>query len=324
MKKKLNRNSKDLDLNELFIFLWDGKIKILLTVLISIMIGISYNQQNQEVNSYDFSLDIKPTKKSEFIKFVPINSLLEEINEEIAYLRFEEELLDYEELIFVLKKNNYIKEVLSQIPKKDHEVELHSFAKLFIFKPEEAADGTFNEFNSLRFNWHDLDEGKEILADLLNLTLINVHKSIFQDLSFLFEIRKNKKFEKDTNRIIFLTEQRSIAYELNLAYLSESSASFNNFSPSYYLRGFKAIDKEIAIIQNRDYRDLINLEKEINSLEDMDINWVDYNLFLLEIRTKNTSKKNSLFTMAILGLVIGVLFVFISNARLASKKNLIK
>jgi LPS O-antigen subunit length determinant protein (WzzB/FepE family) len=321
MKKKLNINSKDsdLDLNELFIFFWDGKIKILLTILISIIIGIVYNHQNQEISSYDFSLDIKPSKKSEFIKFIPINSLLDDIDEETVYLRFEEEFLDYVELISVLKKNNYIKEKLSQIPKKDQELMLHSLAKSFILKPEKS-NGVLNDFKTLRFNWHDLDEGKEILADALNITLINLRKSIFEQLYFFLEIKKNKRLENDLSRIIFLNEQRSIAYELNLAYMSEEASAFYNLSSSYYLQGFKAIDKEIAIINDRKYKDLANLRKKVGNLENMNINLVDYNLFLLEIVTKNTSKKKSFSIMAIFGLIIGMLFVFISNARRSSKK----
>lgn len=327
MKKKLNKNIINLDLNELFIFFWDGKIKILLTILISIIIGIVYNHQNQEPSSYDFSLDIKPSKKSEFIKFINVNSTLKvpspfkDINAETVFLRFEDEFLDYVELISVLKKNNYIKEKLSQIPKKDQELKLHSLAKLFTLKSNKS-NSVSNDFKTLRFNWHDFDEGKEILADVLNMTSINLHKSIFEQLFFFIELKKNKRLENDIKRINFLNEQRLIAYDLNLAYMSEAAmaTSFYNLSSSYYLHGFKAIDKEIALITNREYKDLINLEKELNNLENMKINWVDYNLFLLQIEIKDTSKKRSLFIMAILGLIIGILFVIISNTRLPSKK----
>ena len=331
MNKKSNKNIIEFDLNKLFNFFWDGKIIILLTILISIMIGIGVNYNTQLPVSYNISLDVKPSKKLEFIKFVPINKYLTEIDHASFYGRFESEFLDYEELISILKKNAYVKERLSQAPIKNNQKILYAIAKKFTYEAEitEVYENTKNDYNSLKFEWHDIDEATQMLIEVMDLTIENVKKSFFDEWDFLYQLRKDEILAGDSKRITFLKEQSAIAKELNLTdnaasifNLSESSVSFNNnFSSfAYYLRGYKAIEKEISLIANREYRELSNLEKEIDNLKNSDINWIDYNLFLLDVETINSSKNNNLFTMAILGLIIGVLFVFISNARRTSKK----
>ena len=320
MNKKSKKNIITFDLSKLLKFFWDGKIKILLTILISIMIGIGTNQYNQSPVSYNISLDIKPSKKLEFIKFMPVSKYFTEIDHNSFYERFGSEF------------HAYVKERLSQAPIKNHQKILYAFARKFTFKAEitDPYNNTTKGYNSLKFKWHDADEATMILIELLDLTIKNVKKSFFDEWDFLYQLRKDGILATDSERITFLKEQSAIAKELDLTdnaasifNLSESSVSFNNnFSSfAYYLRGYKAIEKEISLIANREYRELINLEKEINNLKNSEINWIDYNLFLLDIETINSSKNNNLIIMAILGLIIGVLFVFISNARLALKNN---
>ena len=106
MQKKSNTKSRELELYELLKILWDGKIKILIVVLILVATSAGLDLRNEESTSYRISLDIKPSKRSEFIRFIPVNALIEKTNEKTAYKRFEEEFLDYEELITVLKKNS--------------------------------------------------------------------------------------------------------------------------------------------------------------------------------------------------------------------------
>ena len=38
--------------------------------------------------------------------------------------------------------------------------------------------------NYLIFKWHNIDEAKDILQDTINLTLINLEKSIYEELEF--------------------------------------------------------------------------------------------------------------------------------------------
>ena len=79
------------------------------------------------------------------------------------------------------------------------------------------------------------------------------------------------------------------------------------------MRGYRAIDREIELIQNRDYQNLKFIEQEINEFKNSDIKFVDYNAYLIETKSlKNT--KLILIISIILGLIIGVFYVLISNA----------
>ena len=107
-----------------------------------------------------------------------------------------------------------------------------------------------------------------------------------------------------------MSEQSLIAKELDI-----SDKGLNLDNPYYsetYLRGYKAIDKEIEIIKNRNYPYLDFIEREINSLINEKIDWIDYNVNLINIKTLKNTKFN-LLTSILLGLIFGVLYVLISN-----------
>jgi hypothetical protein len=58
-----------------------------------------------------------------------------------------------------------------------------------------------------------------------------------------------------------------------LTYLNPSvSLNINTADIAYYLRGYKAIDKEIELIENRDYQNLKFIEQEINDLKIQKLN----------------------------------------------------
>jgi len=81
---------------------------------------------------------------------------------------------------------------------------------------------------------------------------------------------------------------------------------------AYYLRGYKAIDKEIELVQKRDYQNLKLLEQELNKFKNSEISFVNYNIYLIETKSvKNT--KLILIISILLGLIAGVLYVLISN-----------
>ena len=161
----------------------------------------------------------------------------------------------------------------------------------------------------------------------------------------MLEVKKNELFVRDSKRIQFLLEQSLIAKELNLSDNQQSkhqSLSFNtdkvegiplgtskekgqyNVSlnvntndVSYYLRGYKAIDKEINIIKNREHIQLSNTTNKVETLKESNINWINYNIFLLDsVPIKQTFKKTTipLHLGIVFGLIIGVFYVFISNA----------
>jgi len=135
-------------------------------------------------------------------------------------------------------------------------------------------------------------------------------------------INKNLKINKDVKRLEYLLEQSKIAKELDLKEnqvdsinLSQTNVSLNinNNDVAYYLRGSKAIDKEISLIRNRKYVSFLDIEKLINSIKDNKIKWVDYNIYLAESKPIKDSKLLLMISI-VSGLIIGVFYVLISHA----------
>ena len=177
------------------------------------------------------------------------------------------------------------------------------------------------------FRWHDREELDYILRQTLELTLTNFKKSIFNEMDLLFNIKKNSIINDDLKRIDYLVEQSSIARELNISENQIDSVdlpksnnvmfNINSNDLAYYLRGFKVIDKEISLIKSRNYNDLISMEKEIQDLKKVDIEWIDYNIFLIE--TTSTNNKIYIIASVLLGLIVGTLYILIPSMFLSKK-----
>jgi hypothetical protein len=105
--------------------------------------------------------------------------------------------------------------------------------------------------------------------------------------------------------------------------LSEVQTSFNFNSGAtspYYLRGYKAIDMEISVIENRSYPQLAEIEQKIELLKKKDVRWVDYNIFLLDVKLNNYNKTFSKAVVILFSLLIAVFYALISN-RIKSYKD---
>lgn len=356
MKKKSLNSENEIDLIELTKTIWDGKIKIVLIIIVSLITLYGYNQlqpkPKPKSNLYSNSLTIKPTNNSEFYKLLPMYNSLElnntmsmesrRIDNVMILNDFVRELLDFEELIYVLKNNKSILKKIAKLPEDEQTKKLYDYTRLFtIAQPKEELGQKLNNY-VISFVWENPDECKEILDQTIKLAISNLEKSIFMGLSDMLEVKKNKIVEEDSKRIEFLLEQSSIAKELNLPNKDRSSAfnsaniegispddyksngqynlslNFNTNDASYYLRGYKAIDKEINIIKNRDHIELNNIKNKIDILRESNIEWISYNIFLLDstLITKQTINKTTipLYLGIVFGLIIGVFYVYISNA----------
>ena len=316
MKKKSPLyNDDEIDLIALFKIIWKGKIKILLITIISFLIGFGYSTQIP-IN-YVSSLPIKKSHNSEYNKFVYLENLIKlnrgyqinqtnQLNEEILN-RFIGELKDYEEFLFILKNNIKVRENFENLPIEDQEKKLFSYANLLnIIEPKINEIGINNIHLKLNFTWKDPDEAKDILRDTLNLTLNNLEKSIYEELEQSLKLKKEVTFNKDRERINYLQEQSSIARELNI----KDNEMFK--SGPYYVRGYQAIDKEIDLIKNRDYKNFKFFEQEINSFKKEKIQWINYNIYLIETKSlKNTTP--ILIKSVLLGFILSILYVFFSN-----------
>ena len=318
----------EIDLINLLKIIWDDKIKILIFAIISFLIGFGYSYQIPK--NYLNSLVIKKSDNNEFKKLVYIEKFLKTKNENILITqteqknqsilnRFVNELMDYEELAINLENIKKVRKNIAKLPIENQEKKLFQYAKSLEIVKLAKEDETNYIIN---FKWENIDEAKEILKNTINLTLKNLEKSIYEELEQSIEFEKKIIKNRDETRLKYLLEQSSIAKELNIlnnqidnVNLSQSnvSLSINTSDIAYYLRGFKAIDKEIELIKNRDYQNFKFIEQEIAYLkEKKDTRWVDYNIYSLEIKSlKNT--KQIIIISILLGLIVGIIFVLISN-----------
>ena len=339
---KINLIKNDeINLISLFKIIYISKLKILLITIISFLIGYGYSSQLP--NSYLNSLVISLNDNAKFHRLNFIYLLLEddqnnmdnltyqsrieynrttELNSQnqinkIILNRYINELKDYEELLFNIKNSKIYRENISKLPTKNQEKELFKYAKkLKIVEPKKN-----NTNYELNFEWNNAREAKEILKNTLNLTLNNLEKSIFEEIELKFNLKKKLIQTYDMVRIEYLKEQSSIAKELDISdnkstiigsYQSNMSLDFNIFEIAYYLRGYKAIDKEIELIKKRDNQELKLIEQEINLLKKDNNNWINYNINLIDVTSKKNNKLIFLISI-LLGIIVGVLYSLVHN-----------
>ena len=158
------------------------------------------------------------------------------------------------------------------------------------------------------------------------LTLNNLEKSIFAEVEKSLLLKKKQIQIKDLEKIEFLLEQSSIAKEFDIVENKDASRLFKFDSLSkineflipptkiheylvpYYLRGYKVIEKEIDILKNRKHSTFEFIEKEIAFLKEFEINWVDYDINLLNTKQFKDSKLDLLIS-TLCGLFIAIFYV---------------
>ena len=278
-KKTLIYRNNEIDLGEIFKILWNLKIKIALIALISFVIIIGYdNSKPEEPNVFKNTLTIKSAKENEFFilkslqnEIVNVNkfkkdtlreNLTDVTNYNVKVLhRFIEELLDYQELLSVLKKNENIKKDISQLSEYDKQQKLYGYTKLFTV--EKSPSETQNHEYTLRFTWQgDQRESIDILDQVLKLASMNLRASILKELEDNYKNEKEFLVNRDLRRIKYLLDQSELAKKLGIIssvnkYNTELSTNLdyseNNLAIPYYLRGSDAIDMEIDLFKNRKY-----------------------------------------------------------------------
>lgn len=305
----------EIDLIAVSKIIWSGKIKIILITIFSYLIALGYSTQIPL--NYVTSLTITKSHNSEFNKLVYLANSIKSnrgyqtnqtntLNEEILN-RFINELKDYEEFLFIIKNKKKVSENLSI---EDQKKKLFKYVySLQIAEPKIDETGINMTNLKLNLTWKDPDEAKNILRDTLNLTLKNLEKLIYEELEQSLKLEKGITLNRDIDRINYLKEQSSIARELDI-----KDNKINNPSGvgPYYVRGYQAIDKEIDLIKKREYKNFKFLEQEINSLKKKKIQWVNYNIYLINTKSlKNT--KSILIKSVLLGFILSILYVFISN-----------
>ena len=336
-----NNNSEHIDLFDVFATIWNGKFRIILITLTSFMIAFVYDYQKP--NSYEVSIDLKESKPGEFIKFLTINKFITDLekqktldpkvtqvnlqtkyDEKTMFNSFLDEFLDYEELISVLENQETISKQISRLDENEKDNQLYKHAKRFkieqIIEKNKLDDQ--KDRITLTFIWHDKDEALEILDKTFKIVLSNLKVAVFTEIDEFLSIKNFIDKNNDLSRIDRLLEESEIAKELNIAdsrmesvNLSKSDVSFNinTVGSAYYLRGYKAIDKEITLIKNRKYAETTTLKNKLEEIKNTNIKLIDYNLYLTNIVELKDSEKIWSFSIFI-GLIIGIFYTLILNS----------
>jgi len=349
MKKK-DYNNEELDLVDLFIIIWNEKLKIFIISILVILIGFSletYNyKKKSDVNNqelFEFSLKINPANNLEFFQFISfINAmsmdsdnkktllikLTNNFNKEEIFERFSRELMDYEEIVNVLDGNTDFSKNIKNLSEREKQIELYKYANLLTIEINELPQDKFSHY--INFKWHNKDQGTKILIDTINLTLNKLEETIFKELDEYFKLNKKLVAGKDLQRIDFLVSQREIAKELNIQKNQIDSYNFYQFNSNeditltpYYLVGYEAIDKEIETLKKRNYEQFNLIEKMYEKIKNSNDNeWVKYNLLMLSTKNlsvKQSEKKPINIALIVFALLIAIIYVLVSN-RIKSKR----
>ena len=376
----------EIDLFELFQTIWEGKWKIILTTFIAAVMGVVFVtvkpnsfEVSTTIHSGKQSVFLKYTSLNDLLKNEGMLYQLETnpngyiFDDASIFKMFIAEFNDYEEMVDAVGSSEFVQKSIKDLDDNNKQRALIGFAKAFELKAPSN-----NEKNStLSFVWHDATEGAKLLNDAIRQTLSNTKNiSVFSvnELADAIDIRnkrnleklRNKlslieknQFEQDRKRVQFLLEQSAIAKELGIETnrldanaLSQSSQnaislSVNSNEVPFYLRGFKAIDKEIAMIESRSdeqrlliadgytqtKEEIVSLEADLSSsqlrnasvaiVNDNPNDWVQFNLEIANVK----SQKKSMLIVAlsvVLGGFIGAAYVLIMNAIKTRKEQLAK
>ena len=191
MKKNFTKYNDEINLIEAFSILWKAKIKIFLITIIFFLFGfLNYHYSK---NIFISSLQINPSKNTEFVNFLMIDKLLgldlkskdEENSLNKVFLeKFYRELIDYEEFLTILKNNNSIKEKISNLSSNDQNEILFTYVNNFQVIKEE---------NNIIVNltWDKENEIIPILHDTILLAKKKLELSIYKDYEELLLAAKN-------------------------------------------------------------------------------------------------------------------------------------
>ena len=384
---EMNQSQDDeIDLFQLFQTLWDGKWKIISTTFIAVVIVYlwcvltpNYFEVSTPIKSGKQSVFLKYASLNQLLKS---NQFSFSIGENSMFEKFIVEFNDYDEMIDAVSTSELVQKSIKDLDDENKQKALIAFAKSFLLKTPSNKEENW----ILSFEWHDTFEGKRLLNNAINKTLSNIRNDTVSNINTLITVIDNrnsnqiellrqrlkviesKQIALNAKRIQFLKEHSAIAKELgiarntldnNLLFQSQNgrvsleseknkvSISSNSDDVPYYLRGYKPIDKEIALINSRSKKQnllrsleyietkakITSLETDISSfqlrnatkmlLTENPNNLIEFDLALTDIISKK-KKKSSLYVLLsiLLGGMVGVLYVLISNGIRNRKKQL--
>ena len=357
----------EIDLLEFVQTIWDGKFKIAGVIVIAVL-GVVGFFLTQPAPSFIAKTEVKPITSdmvnryqiSNSIGFFEVNAanlrglFIEQLD---ARLLFEDAFRKYA----VLDKNDYETE-------EDFSDSITATASKVRVLPPINVDGTAKGESrkhwTIEFEFNDEEKWLNVLADVKAKANQNVRELIKADFSTtLAAAQKKSAFEiedisttidnalsdydrKADDRLAFLREQSAIARKLGVKNNTIETQSFGGKNSvvtnvktdtPFYLRGFEAIEKEIALIEARENKKafvsgFLELEQKKRQLEQDktleraealfadtpvmrgdDFSAVVMTVAATEFESK--SKRMLMLAMAVvLGGMVGTVYVLIANA----------
>ena len=366
----------EIDLFEFFEMLWEGKWKIILTTFVAAVIGVVFSvvkpnsfEVSTPIQSGKQSVFLKYISLNDLLKNEGMLYQVETnpngyiFDDASVFKMFITEFNDYDEMVDAVSTSEFVQKSIKDLDDVDKQRALIHFAKDFELKAPSK-----NEENwTLSFEWHDALEGTKLFNNAILQTLLNTKNLSVSNINNLAEAIDNRntqnleklrnkltlneknQIDKNKKRVQYLREQSAIAKELGIETnrldanaLSQSSQnaislSVNSNDVPFYLRGYKAIDKEIALIESRsDEENLLSADgyiqtkEEINSLEtdlsssqlrkaaevianDIPNDWVQFDLAIADVKSQRKSMLYVALSI-VLGGMVGAMYVLISNA----------
>ena len=364
----------EIDFVELIQTLWDGKWNILISVILSVlaMFGFLFAQP---APNFIATTDIRPISASQSAKYLQSNVMgVLEVNSSNLINRYIEQLEIGDFFEDAIRTYNLVN------PEDFEDEQAYDFAVMGLvqtIKINPPTDENSQAAGAVRRNWQIQFEFNDKTQWLRALSSIHasVNSTINKNLRDRFQIalsnaKLTRNFELEdtrtqianamadydrttTNRLAFLREQASIARELGVANNTIAAQTFSTSNSvltnvqsdtPFYLRGYKAIEKEIDLITSRDDKrafvaGLNDLEKKIRSIEQDEkleraellfkatpiMNEDDFSAVSVSINATEfvtQSKQTLLLALAvILGGFVGVLYVLIVASTRGKTKN---
>lgn len=294
----------EIDLSELVKTLWQGKWTIVACTCLCFVVGAAYHKFS--ANPFTATLEIKPITQVDAIKYSEFNALgfnpistnylltsfTTKLQNRQLWLSVFDEVYNFKQNEFesLEKYNDWIRELTYAV-----KFELPTIDKDLI----EIRQQDKREFFAIKYSGDDLDKVNQIIEKVTdvangfvksnlattfnNQVLLKEQSDTFtkEDLQNAIDNLLSDYDKKIANRLAFLDEQGKIARKLGIAKSTFESQTFQSNASSvtnvntdtpFYMRGFEAIEEEMALVSLRKKKEehiseLIDLEAQVRAIE---------------------------------------------------------
>lgn len=347
IKKNLTR-PKEISLLDFINQLYEGKFKILASVTVSLVIGLTLNFMHER--NFSFKLLISDNEISPILnnqKFLEEN--LTPAPNKIFFQIFKDEFNKKEKINYVVENNPYVKNKIQNLNNFQKKEFINKILNQFRIAIRN------NDVHHILFVFSDLENGKKIFKESIELInkeakIIFLKKINNLDINSNFiklsddEIKNLLNYEKTKkqNMILILNKHLELAKDLDIKTPLETLTKDTDILSNYYLLGYEHIKKKIDLLNNLSQSEL----KADSKIYKESIEWLNSHNLNTSLRTKklitivNNNKaninikydinnleisypislKNYIILFFILGIIFGVIYIMVEQIIRITKK----